>query len=137
MDDNFTSISKVITWSRCFNDAVRKLLQFQIPTIVAVVVTTVVSTVASINASSVLSGVQLLWIHLIMDPFAALALLTDRPPETFHPYKKTRPLFTTDMYNQILIQSIYQIAFTLIFHFLGSRILGHDLSGNTQDNDLM
>ncbi|KAG6894116.1 hypothetical protein C0992_007449 [Termitomyces sp. T32_za158] len=103
MDDNFTSILKVITWSRCFNDAVRKLLQFQIPTIVAVVVTTVVSTVASNNASSVLSGVQLLWIHLIMDPFAALALLTDRPPETFHPYRKTRPLFTTDMYNQILI----------------------------------
>jgi Ca2+-transporting ATPase len=32
MDDNFSSIVKVIMWGRCVNDVVRKFLQFQIST---------------------------------------------------------------------------------------------------------
>ncbi|KII89872.1 hypothetical protein PLICRDRAFT_40040 [Plicaturopsis crispa FD-325 SS-3] len=134
MDDNFSSIVKAIMWGRCVNDAVRKFLQFQVSTNVTAVVITFVSAVASASESSVLSAVQLLWINIIMDTFAALALATDPASEQLldrKPDKKTAPLFSVEMYKQILFQSTYQIAVTLIFHFLGARILGQTTSSNT------
>ncbi|PFH53183.1 hypothetical protein AMATHDRAFT_138450 [Amanita thiersii Skay4041] len=127
MDDNFASIVKAIMWGRCVNDSVRKFLQFQISTNVTAVVITFVSAVSSAQEESVLTAVQLLWINIIMDTFAALALATDPATESLldrKPDEKTAPLFSTDMYKMILCQSIYQIAITLIFHFLGLRILG-------------
>ncbi|KAJ7052601.1 Ca-transporting ATPase [Mycena amicta] len=136
MDDNFASIVKAIMWGRCVNDAVRKFLQFQVSTNVTAVVITLVTAVASTSESSVLSAVQLLWINIIMDTFAALALATDPATESLlhrKPDKKTAPLFSTDMYKQILFQSLYQITITLIFHFLGLRILGLDAGVKKND----
>ena len=127
MDDNFSSIVKAIMWGRCINDAVRKFLQFQITTNVTAVVITFVSAVSSVQESSVLSAVQLLWINIIMDTFAALALATDPASEALldrKPEKKNAPLFSVDMYKMILMQSVYQITIILIFHFLGLQILG-------------
>lgn len=127
MDDNFSSIVKAIMWGRCINDAVRKFLQFQISTNVTAVVITFVTAVASVQESSVLSAVQLLWINIIMDTFAALALATDPATEELlerKPDKKTAPLFTAEMYKMILMQSIYQIIVILVFHFRGIDILG-------------
>ncbi|EMD33945.1 hypothetical protein CERSUDRAFT_117474 [Gelatoporia subvermispora B] len=134
MDDNFASIVKAIMWGRCVNDAVRKFLQFQVSTNVTAVVITFVSAVASAEESSVLSAVQLLWINIIMDTFAALALATDPASPALldrKPDKKTAPLFSVDMYKQIIGQSIYQIAIILIFHFLGNQILGLDGSSHS------
>ncbi|KAH9905078.1 calcium-translocating P-type ATPase [Fomitopsis serialis] len=129
MDDNFASIVKAIMWGRCVNDAVRKFLQFQISTNITAVMVTFVTAVASASESSVLSAVQLLWINIIMDTFAALALATDpASPELLDrkPDKKTSPLFSVDMYKQIIGQSVYQIIIILVFHFLGSSILAFD-----------
>jgi Ca2+-transporting ATPase len=92
MDDNFASIVKAIMWGRCVNDAVRKFLQFQISTNITAVVITFVSSLAD---SPALSAVQLLWINIIMDTFAALALATDPASEKLlcrKPDKKTAPL---------------------------------------------
>ncbi|KAF9778979.1 Ca-transporting ATPase [Thelephora terrestris] len=131
MDDNFSSIVEAITWGRCVNDAVRKFLQFQISANITTVIITFVSAVASGEEGSVLTAIQLLWVNIIMDTFAALALATDpaskslldRKPDT----RGTR-LFTADMIKMILGQSIYQVAIILIFHFLGHSILGLDHS---------
>jgi len=135
MDDNFFSIVKAIMWGRCVNDAVRKFLQFQISTNVTAVVITFVTAVASSSETSALSAVQLLWINIIMDTFAALALATDPASPALldrKPDKQTSPLFTVDMYKQILLQSVYQITIILLFHFLGIQILGFQ---NTSGND--
>ncbi|KAF8640285.1 hypothetical protein AX16_010180 [Volvariella volvacea WC 439] len=135
MDDNFASIVKAIMWGRCVNDAVRKFLQFQISTNVTAVVITFVTAVASDDEESVLTAVQLLWINIIMDTFAALALATDPASESLLdrlPESLTAPLFSIHMLKMILLQSVYQITVIFIFHFLGHRILG--LERNT-DND--
>ncbi|KAF9448305.1 calcium-transporting ATPase [Macrolepiota fuliginosa MF-IS2] len=134
MDDNFSSIVKAIIWGRCVNDAVRKFLQFQISTNVTAVVITFVTAVASDQEESVLTAVQLLWINIIMDTFAALALATDPATEKLlerKPDKKTAPLFTTEMYKMILFQSIYQIVIILVFHFRGHQILGYDFTNRS------
>lgn len=133
MDDNFSSIVKAIIWGRAVNDAVRKFLQFQISTNITAVIITFVSAVASASEESVLSAVQLLWINIIMDTFAALALATD--PASYKslerkPEKKDAALFTVDMYKQIFGQSAYQTIITLIFHFLGAKILGFHHEGD-------
>jgi Ca2+-transporting ATPase len=129
MDDNFSSIVKAIMWGRCINDAVRKFLQFQITTNITAVVITFVSAVSSVQETSVLSAVQLLWINIIMDTFAALALATDPASEALldrKPEKKNASLFSVDMYKMILMQSVYQITIILVFHFLGLKILGFE-----------
>lgn len=134
MDDNFASIVKAIMWGRCVNDAVRKFLQFQLSTNVTAVVVTSVTAIVSSSETSALSAVQLLWINIIMDTFAALALATDPASPVLldrKPDKLTAPLFTVNMYKQILFQSAYQIAVTLIVHFYGLQILGlEDTSTN-------
>ena len=127
MDDNFSSIVKAIMWGRCVKDSVRKFLQFQISAKVTAVVITFVWALASSSKESPLSAVQLLWVNLIMDAFATLALATDRASSVQldrKPDKKTDPLFTINMMKQILGQAIYQITVILIFHFLGPHILG-------------
>ncbi|KAG7089723.1 hypothetical protein E1B28_011378 [Marasmius oreades] len=127
MDDNFASIVKAIIWGRAVNDAVRKFLQFQIATNICAVIITFVSAVASGESESVLSAVQLLWVNIIMDTFAALALATDPASESHldrKPTRKSAPLFTTPMYKQIIFQAMYQVIILLIFHFLGLKILG-------------
>lgn len=136
MDDNFSSIVQAIMWGRCVNDAVRKFLQFQISTNITAVIITFVSAVASASEESVLSAVQLLWINIIMDTFAALALATDPASHALldrKPDKKTAPLFSVDMYKQILGQSAYQTIITLVFHFLGARILGFHVDNSEND----
>ena len=88
MDNNFALIIKTILWGN-----------------ITAVIITFVSAVASSGGASVLSEVQLLWINIIVDAFAALALATnpasifllDRKPGT----RGTR-LFTAGMVKMIL-----------------------------------
>lgn len=78
---------------------------------------------------SVLKAVQLLWINLIMDTFAALALATDPPTEKIldrPPQGKKAPLITTNMWKMIVGQAIFQLVVTLVFYFAGPEILGYD-----------
>jgi P-type Ca2+ transporter type 2C len=127
MDDNFSSIVSAIMWGRCVNDAVRKFLQFQVSVNIAAVIITFVTAVASSSETSVLSAVQLLWINIIMDTFAALALATDPASPVLldrKPDEKSSPLFSVPMRKQILGQSMYQTAIILIFHFAGNTIFG-------------
>ena len=136
MDDDFSSIVKAIMWGRCVNDAVRKFLQFQISTNITAVTITTVSAISSLEETSVLSAVQLLWINIIMDTFAALALATDPASEKLldrKPDKKHAPLFTVDMYKMILLQSTYQIIIILVFHFRGLQILGFESTTENED----
>jgi Ca2+-transporting ATPase len=127
MDDAFPSIVNAIISGRCVNDSVRKFLQFMISGKITAIVTTFVWVLASSSSSSLWSAVQLLWVNPIMDAFAALTLATDTafPAQlASKPDKKTGLLFTVDMTKQILGQTIYQITMILIFHFLGSQVLG-------------
>ncbi|KAI9790260.1 MAG: hypothetical protein M1816_005285 [Peltula sp. TS41687] len=129
MDDNFSSIVKAIMWGRAVNDAVKKFLQFQLTVNITAVVLAFVSAVSDPNEESVLKAVQLLWVNLIMDTFAALALATDPPSPSIldrKPDRKSAPLITVTMWKMIIGQAIYQLAVTFILYFGGSKILSYD-----------
>jgi len=127
MDDNFASIVSAIIWGRCVNDSVRKFLQFQISVNVVAVLITFISAVASSSETSVLTAVQLLWINIIMDTFAALALATDPATRKLldrKPDRRMAPLFTIEMMKMIFFQSIYQTFIVLLLHFAGPGFFG-------------
>ncbi|KAL1961951.1 hypothetical protein VTN77DRAFT_732 [Rasamsonia byssochlamydoides] len=137
MDDNFTSIVKAIAWGRTVNDAVKKFLQFQVTVNITAVVLTFVSAVASGDETSVLTAVQLLWVNLIMDTFAALALATDPPPAHIldrRPEPKSASLITLTMWKMIIGQAIYQLVVTLVLNFAGMSIFNY--SGEAEMNEL-
>lgn len=129
MDDNFESIVTAIMWGRSVNDAVRRFLQFQLSVNIGAVGITFITAVADNDETSVFSAVQLLWINLIMDTLAALALATDpASPELLDrkPDRRDAPLISTDMWKMIVGQSIFQFAVVLVLNFAGYQILGLD-----------
>ncbi|KAH8885976.1 calcium-translocating P-type ATPase [Thozetella sp. PMI_491] len=142
MDDNFASIVKGICWGRAVNDSVKKFLQFQLTVNITAVVLTFVSAVASSEEQSVLNAVQLLWVNLIMDTFAALALATDPPSPSVldrKPDRKSAPLITLGMTKMILGQAVCQLAITFVLHFGGGKLLGYNdmVDGERRLNSLV
>ncbi|SPO06787.1 related to calcium-translocating P-type ATPase(PMCA-type),putative [Cephalotrichum gorgonifer] len=138
MDDNFNSIVKAVMWGRSVNDAVAKFLQFQITVNIAAVTLAFVSAVASTNNESVLKAVQLLWVNMVMDTFAALALATDSPTDSIlnrSPAGKSAPLITMNMWKMIIGQALYQIAVSLILYFAGTKIFGYDFVENPHQKE--
>lgn len=124
MDDNFTSIVQAVKWGRNVYDSVGKFLQFQLT--VNVVAIVVVSAGAVILKDPAMTAVQLLWVNLIMDSLASLALATEPPTDILlkrHPYPFTQPLVSGKMARFILGHSLYQciVAFTIIF--VGDKLL--------------
>jgi Ca2+-transporting ATPase len=120
MDDNFTSIVKALKWGRAVNDAVKRFLQFQLTVNVTAVVLTFITAVSSGEESSVLTAVQLLWVNLIMDTLAALALATDPPQESVldrKPEPKGSSIISITMWKMIMGQAIYQLAITLLLYY--------------------
>ncbi|KAI0880558.1 plasma membrane calcium-transporting ATPase [Annulohypoxylon maeteangense] len=139
MDDNFTSILTALKWGRAVNDSVQKFLQFQITVNITAVLLAFISAVADPDSHSVLTAVQLLWVNLIMDTFAALALATDPPTERVLdrlPQPKSAPIITTNMWKMIIGQAIFQLAVTLVLYFAGSSILGYDPDDELQQTEL-
>ncbi|KAJ2985425.1 hypothetical protein NUW58_g5538 [Xylaria curta] len=139
MDDNFTSILTALKWGRAVNDAVQKFLQFQVTVNITAVLVAFVSAVANPEMKSVLTAVQLLWVNLIMDTFAALALATDPPTDKILnrlPQPKSAPLITVNMWKMIIGQTIYQLVVTFVLYFAGNRILGYDPHDATQQKEL-
>ncbi|XP_038676539.1 plasma membrane calcium-transporting ATPase 3-like isoform X4 [Scyliorhinus canicula] len=117
-DDNFTSIVKAVMWGRNVYDSISKFLQFQLT--VNVVAVIVAFTGACITQDSPLKAVQMLWVNLIMDTFASLALATEPPTESLllrKPYGRNKPLISRTMMKNILGHGVYQltIIFTLLF----------------------
>jgi Ca2+-transporting ATPase len=135
MDDNFGSIVKAIKWGRTVNDAVKKFLQFQLTVNITAVILTFISAVADSENTSVLTAVQLLWVNLIMDSFAALALATDPPSDSVlyrKPDNRKKSLLTPTMWKMILGQAIFQLIVTFVLHFAGPTIFNLPNEGSTK-----
>ncbi|KAJ1548049.1 plasma membrane calcium, partial [Nowakowskiella sp. JEL0078] len=129
MDDNFASLVKAVMWGRSVYDSVRKFLQFQltvnVSAVVVTIVTSIVSTIRYQVPDSALTAVQLLWVNLIMDTFAALALATDAATAELlnrNPSNRSEPLVSFHMWRQIAGQSVYQIFACLFIYGYGPEM---------------
>lgn len=126
MDDNFNSIVKALMWGRAVNDAVKRFLQFQLTVNVTAVILTFVSAVGNDDRKSVLTAVQLLWVNLIMDTLAALALATDPPRPSVldrKPEHRNASIISLTMWKMILGQAVYQLTITFLLYFGREKVL--------------
>ncbi|OMH83848.1 Calcium-transporting ATPase PAT1 [Zancudomyces culisetae] len=135
MDDNFSSIVQALKWGRAVNVSVRKFLQFQLTVNITAVLLTFISSLVSSSGESVLTAVQLLWVNMIMDTLAALALATEGP--TAHllerlPIPKNASLITFEMWRMITIEAAFQVAVNLVLLNKGHALfkLPHTPEGN-------
>ncbi|KAB2599716.1 calcium-transporting ATPase 13 [Pyrus ussuriensis x Pyrus communis] len=125
LDDNFATLVTVLRWGRGVYANIQKFVQFQLTINVA---TLVVNFVAAASAGEVpLTAVQLLWVNLIMDTMAALALATDKPTKELMekpPVGQTDPVITNIMWRNLLPQALFQIVVLLVLQFKGRSIFG-------------
>merc|ERR1712223_841426 len=126
-DDNFSSIVKAVMWGRNVYDSIAKFLQFQLT--VNVVAVIIAFTGACAIEDSPLKAVQMLWVNLIMDTLASLALATEMPtPELLlrKPYGRTKALISRTMAKNILGQAVYQLAIMFGLMYFGNIIFDID-----------
>ncbi|CAG5130829.1 unnamed protein product, partial [Candidula unifasciata] len=126
-DDNFTSIVKAVMWGRNVYDSIAKFLQFQLT--VNVVAVLVAFLGACIINDSPLKAIQMLWVNLIMDTLASLALATELPTDELlrrKPYGRTKPLISRTMAKNILCHAIYQLTVIAVLLFCGPDLLNID-----------
>ncbi|CAI4224436.1 unnamed protein product [Auanema sp. JU1783] len=122
-DDNFTSIVKAVMWGRNVYDSIAKFLQFQLTVNVVAVIVAFVGACAIQDTP--LKAVQMLWVNLIMDTLASLALATELPTAELlkrKPYGRTSPLISRTMMKNILGHALYQLLVLFILIFSGDRI---------------
>uniref|UniRef100_A0A8B9JM14 Calcium-transporting ATPase n=1 Tax=Astyanax mexicanus TaxID=7994 RepID=A0A8B9JM14_ASTMX len=130
-DDNFSSIVKAVMWGRNVYDSISKFLQFQLT--VNIVAVIVAFTGACITQDSPLKAVQMLWVNLIMDTFASLALATEPPTESLllrKPYGRNKPLISRTMMKNILGHGVYQLTIIFTLLFAGERMFDIDSGRN-------
>ncbi|CAB3406611.1 unnamed protein product [Caenorhabditis bovis] len=129
-DDNFTSIVKAVMWGRNVYDSIAKFLQFQLT--VNVVAVTIAFIGACAISDSPLKAVQMLWVNLIMDTLASLALATEMPTMDLldrKPYGRTKSLISRTMVKNIVGHAVYQLAILFAIMFWGDKLIPNTPSG--------
>lgn len=125
LDDNFASIITAVKWGRNIYENVRKFLQFQL-TVNCVAMFIVFLGGVALNDPP-LTSVQMLWVNLIMDTGAALALATEPPSDdllTRKPYKREDIIVNAVMWRNIVGMAIYQATVLVVMLFWGKEIFG-------------
>uniref|UniRef100_A0A8C3S0R7 Calcium-transporting ATPase n=1 Tax=Chelydra serpentina TaxID=8475 RepID=A0A8C3S0R7_CHESE len=82
---------------------------------------------------SPLKAVQMLWVNLIMDTLASLALATEPPTESLllrKPYGRNKPLISRTMMKNILGHAVYQLVVVFTLLFAGEKIFDIDSGRN-------
>ena len=88
MDNSFASITKAVMWGRSLYQNIQRFILFQLT--VNVVACVIVGIGAFMSYQSPLTVTQMLWVNLIMDTFAALALASLPPSEEVMGHKPRR-----------------------------------------------
>ncbi len=136
LDDNFGSIVTALKWGRNIFQSIRRFLQFQLTINVVALTVAVVAALCHMEEPPI-NTIQMLWINLIMDTFAALALATEPPTSKLlleRPYGKNEAILTRSMWRNIAAVAIYQIAALLLILFIKPTFILYDIRDLDEDN---
>jgi len=134
LDDNFKSIVTAMKWGRNIFDCIRKFLQFQLTVNFVALVMAFVG--GAVLRESPLNAIQMLWVNLIMDTLASLALATEPPSDELllrKPYSRFESLITANMWKNIICQGLFQILVLGTILFRGPQIFGIPSSIGVKD----
>ncbi len=99
LDDSFATIVKAVNWGRSLYENIQRFLQFQLTINVSAL--TIAFIGPFLNVRPPFTILQLLWINVLMDTFASIALCSEaprrevmrRPPKRRDENIVTRPMF--------------------------------------------
>jgi len=126
--DDFCATLATVKFGRNIFDSVRKFLQFQLT--INVVAMIVVFLGMCMFDGAILTSVQILWVNLIMDTFAALALATEPPTDELllrQPVKRKDSIINAQMWRNIFGWSVAQIIIMFFVLFFAGPIFGYKM----------
>ena len=132
LDNSFSSISRAVMWGRSLYQNIQRFILFQLTINVAACLIVLIG--AFLGTESPLTVTQMLWVNLIMDTFAALALASLPPNEEVmldKPRKTTDHIINKEMAKRILGVGVFFVV--LLFGLL--QYFKHaDITSLTQFN---
>ncbi len=144
IDNSFASIGRAVMWGRSLYRNIQRFLLFQL--VVNVVACVIVLSGAFMGTESPLTVTQMLWVNLIMDTFAAMALASLPPSESVmseKPRDRRAFIITKKMWRSIISVGLFfsAILFVLLYYFQNHDVVSllnvgnlpvvpaHDLTG--------
>lgn len=115
IDNSFSSISKAVMWGRSLYQNIQRFILFQMT--INVVACLIVLIGAFTGTESPITVTQMLWVNLIMDTFAAMALASLPPSASVmkdKPRKRTDFIISKAMWGQIIGVGFAFVAVLLI-----------------------
>ena len=117
LDNSFKSIAQAVTWGRSLYINIQRFILFQMTINVAACLIVLIG--AMLGTASPLTVTQMLWINLIMDTFAALALASLPPDHSVlldKPRARDAFIITKDMSRRIFSVGLVFVA--VLFGFI-------------------
>src|SRR5229473_4130952 len=103
LDDSFSTIVKAVQWGRSLYENIQRFIQFQLTINVSALTITFLG-ILFFGVKAPFTVLQLLWINVIMDTFASIALCSEPPrPDVMHypPKKRDEKIVTPAMWTTI------------------------------------
>lgn len=116
LDDNILSISKAILYGRTIFKSIRKFIIYQLTCNMCALFLSIIGPFIGVNTP--ITIIQMLWINMIMDSFAALAFSFEPPlKETMQepPKRRDEPIMNHYMYSQIIFTGVYSALLCILF----------------------
>jgi calcium-translocating P-type ATPase len=116
LDDNFSSITNAVRYGRTIFSSLRKFIVFQLTVNIAAVLTAFLGPIFGMDFP--LTIIQILWINIIMDTLAALALGGEPALERYmndKPIRREANILSRYMTNALITGGLYIAAFAMFF----------------------
>lgn len=130
MDDSFASIATAVMWGRSLYKNIQRFVLFQLTINVVAIVIVFLGSV--FGSQLPLTVTQMLWVNLIMDTFAALALASLPPSRSVmeeKPRKNTDFIITPAMARNILgVGALFIVVLLGLLYWFGDAITIYELS---------
>jgi len=134
MDNSFASIGRAVMWGRSLYKNIQRFIIFQMT--VNVVACLIVLFGAFMGMQSPLTVTQMLWVNLIMDTFAAMALASLPPSRSVmkeKPRSRSAFIITRSMRNLITATGgVFFVILLALFYYLGHT----DITSVTEIGDV-
>jgi Ca2+-transporting ATPase len=115
LDDAFSTIVKAVMWGRSLYENIQRFIQFQLTINVSALVIAFLGPFLGVRPP--FTVLQLLWINVIMDTFASIALCSEPPREgvmRLPPKRKDENILTRSMMQTILGTAAFFVVVMLV-----------------------
>lgn len=116
LDDAFSTIVKAVHWGRSLYENIQRFIQFQLTINVSALTITFLG-ILFFNVKAPFTVLQLLWVNVIMDTFASIALCSEPPRPglmSLPPRRRDENILTLPMVRNILVTASYFVVVMLV-----------------------